>query len=99
MQSPLAVRFQARNNRVGFGRSCKSNLLTMPYLQALRDAQEALGLHNDVGVAAQAFRLDARLHPESWFAAGYLLAHLGMTARAARRALSRLAKTPVFWPR
>lgn len=33
MQSPLAVRFQARNNRVGFGRSCKSNLLTMPKLK------------------------------------------------------------------
>lgn len=72
---------------------------TEPYLQALRDAQEALGLHNDVGVAAEAFRLDAGLHPESWFAAGYLKAHLGVTARAGRRALSRLAKTPVFWPR
>ena len=33
-RSPLVARVLPRSNRAGFGHSCKSNLLTMPYLGA-----------------------------------------------------------------
>lgn len=59
--------------------------------------QEALGLHNDVALAAAAFRADAVERPEAWFAAGYLQAHLAVTARAARRALASLGRGSVWW--
>jgi triphosphatase len=67
------------------------------YLKRLAAAQDALGRHNDVAVAAAAFRADAPSHPAAWFAAGYLQAHLAVTARAARKALSRIAQTASFW--
>lgn len=60
-------------------------------------AQDALGLHHDVAVAAAAFRTDAADHPEAWFAAGYLQAHLAVTARAAHQALARLGRESVWW--
>ena len=62
------------------------------YLQRLGRAQTALGLHNDVAVAGAAFRQDAARHPEAWFAAGWLQAHLAVTARGARKALVRVAE-------
>jgi CHAD domain-containing protein len=67
------------------------------YLRGLSEAQDALGLHNDVAVAAAAFERDAPAHPEAWFAAGYLQAHGALTARAAREALARAAEVPAFW--
>ena len=39
------------------------------YLQQLGAAQDALGAHNDVAVAAAAFRAEAARHPSAWFAA------------------------------
>lgn len=60
-------------------------------------AQDALGLHQDVAVAAQAFRQQAELDPRAWFAAGWLQAHQAATARAAGDALLRLEGVPVFW--
>lgn len=68
-----------------------------PYRRRLAQAQEALGLHHDVAIAAAIFRSEAAGHPEAWFAAGYLQAHLAVTARAARRALASLGTTAVFW--
>lgn len=56
-------------------------------LQRMNAAQDALGHHNDVSVAAAAFRAAAGAEPRAWFAAGYLQAHLSVTARAARKAL------------
>lgn len=67
------------------------------YLDRLVAAQDALGHHTDVGVAAAAFRIEAREQPEAWFAAGYLLAHLAVTARVARKALRGVAGAEVFW--
>lgn len=60
-------------------------------------AQDALGLHQDVVVAAEAFRHQAESDPRAWFAAGWLLAHQAVTARAAGDALLRLQGVPVFW--
>jgi CHAD domain-containing protein len=70
---------------------------TQRYLERLVLAQDALGHHNDVSVAAAAFRAEAREQPEAWFAAGYLLAHRAVTARAARKALRRVRDAEVFW--
>jgi inorganic triphosphatase YgiF len=67
------------------------------YLKSLESAQDALGHHNDVAVAAALFHADAAAHPDSWFAAGYLQGHLPVTARAARKALTEAAQVPCFW--
>ena len=67
------------------------------YLKCTAAAQDALGRHNDVAVAAAAFRADAQMQPASWFAAGYLEAHLAVTARAARKALTQVSQADCFW--
>lgn len=67
------------------------------YLKRLSTAQAALGLHNDVAVAAEAFRGDAVAHPDAWFAAGWLQAHLAVTARKAHKALRKVADSGRFW--
>jgi CHAD domain-containing protein len=67
------------------------------YLRALEPAQDALGLHNDIAVAAERLRATASCDARAWFAAGYLQAHLATTGRAGRKALGRVAGTPVFW--
>jgi triphosphatase len=67
------------------------------YLKRMTAAQDALGRHNDVAVAADAFRADARERPAAWFAAGYLQAHLAVTARAARKALVKSLDEKIFW--
>ncbi|MDO9074476.1 MAG: CHAD domain-containing protein [Rubrivivax sp.] len=63
----------------------------------LAAAQDALGLHQDVAVAAEAFPQEAANDPRAWFAAGWLQAHQAATARAAAAALVRLKGVPVFW--
>jgi len=67
------------------------------YLKNLSKAQKAMGLHNDVAVAAEAFQADAASHPEAWFAAGWLQAHLAVTAHSARKTLTPVAKSSKFW--
>jgi triphosphatase len=67
------------------------------WLKRMNAAQDALGHHNDVAVAAGAFRNEARNQPAAWFAAGFLQAHLAVTARAARRALVRTLDEKCFW--
>jgi triphosphatase len=67
------------------------------YLQQLGAAQDALGSHNDVAVAAAAFRTEAERAPDAWFAAGFLQAHLSVTARAARKALVKAMAQKRFW--
>lgn len=69
------------------------------YAKCLDAAQDALGRHNDVGVAAAAFRAEAPVRPEAWYAAGVLQAHLATTAYAARETLLNLAKAKTCWPR
>ena len=72
---------------------------TRRYLRHLGPAQDALGAHNDIAVAQELFRKDAKKNPDALFAAGYLQAHLGMTAQAAHDALKQVADTPRFWKR
>lgn len=67
------------------------------FAEALVPAQDALGLHNDMAVAAALFRDEAGTDPRAWFAAGYLQARLATSARSSRRALRALARVPGFW--
>jgi CHAD domain-containing protein len=67
------------------------------FAEALAPAQDALGLHNDIAVAAEHFHAEAGRDPRAWFAAGYLQACLATSARSSRRALRALARVPGFW--
>jgi triphosphatase len=67
------------------------------YLKRLTTAQDALGHHNDVVVAADRFRADAECEPASYFAAGYLLAHRDRTAADAHAALADVKDARRFW--
>lgn len=67
------------------------------FVQGLEKAQDALGRHQDVSAAADRFREAAREDPRAWFAAGYLSAHLAVTARAARKALETATRIKAFW--
>jgi inorganic triphosphatase YgiF len=67
------------------------------YLEHLGPAQDALGRHNDVAVAAERFRADAENDPRSWYSAGLLQGHLRITAREAHDALAEVADAKRFW--
>jgi len=66
-------------------------------LKRLRTAQDALGRHNDVAVAMDAFRAHAHADPRAWFAAGFLQATLSSTAAEAARRLRPLRKPAPCW--
>jgi CHAD domain-containing protein len=70
---------------------------TQRYLRRLSPAQEALGHHNDVTVAAAKFLADAQHDPLSLFAAGYLKAHEAVTAHQAHAALAQVTGARCFW--
>jgi len=67
------------------------------YLDALRPAQDALGLYNDLWVAEGLYRREVGLDPRAWFAVGWLCAQRERAARRAARELRRLARAPVGW--
>jgi inorganic triphosphatase YgiF len=70
---------------------------TQRYLRRLSPAQDALGHHNDVTVAAAKFLADAQQDPLSLFAAGYLKAHEAVTARQAHVSLAHVTRARCFW--
>jgi inorganic triphosphatase YgiF len=70
---------------------------TQRYLRRLSPAQDALGHHHDVTVAAAKFLADAQHEPLSLFAAGYLKAHEAVTARQAHAALAKVTLARCFW--
>jgi CHAD domain-containing protein len=70
---------------------------TQRYLRPLSLAQDALGHHNDVTVAAAKFLADAQQDPLSLFAAGYLKAHEAVTARQAHVSLAHVTRARCFW--
>lgn len=74
-----------------------ANKATQRYLRCLSPAQDALGHHNDVAVAAAKFLADAQQDPRSLFAAGYLKAHEAVTARQAHAALAKVTRARRFW--
>ena len=70
---------------------------TRRFLKRMEPAQDALGHHNDVVVAAEKFKADMQRDPQSSFAAGFLVAHRAVTARAARIALDKMMDATRFW--
>ena len=67
------------------------------WTRAVSSAQDALGTHVDRVLAARRFAALAATDPRAWFAAGWLRAKSGRSARAARKALARLRATGAFW--
>jgi inorganic triphosphatase YgiF len=67
------------------------------YVEALRPAQDALGVHNDEAVGLETFRCAVAAQPEAWFAVGWLEARQLESARDCRRALRKVAEAPRFW--
>lgn len=67
------------------------------YLGFLRSAQDALGLHNDIGVAARHFRADGGPGSESHRSADILDQHACSTGRLAQAALRKLSDASPFW--
>ena len=67
------------------------------WMKAVSQAQDALGIHIDRVLAARRFAALAATDPRAWFAAGWLRAKSGRSARAARKALGRLRATGAFW--
>ena len=70
---------------------------TQRFLRRLSPAQEALGHHNDVTVAAAKFLADAQQDSLSLFAAGYLKAYEAVTARQAHASLAHVTRARCFW--
>jgi CHAD domain-containing protein len=74
-----------------------SALAVEKYLDALRSAQDALGMHNDIGVAAGHFRADGKAGSESHRSADILDQHARRTGKSAQVVLRRLSKVSPFW--
>lgn len=67
------------------------------YLKLLRPAQDALGEHNDMLVALDRFRRQAKDNPAALFAVGFLQSRLAITAKACCAALKNVEKARRFW--
>ena len=67
------------------------------FLECLEPAQDALGRHVDIAVAMAHFRTAADTDLRAMFAARYLEAYLGNTARIAQSALREVAQARRFW--
>ncbi|HEX7687279.1 MAG TPA: CHAD domain-containing protein, partial [Burkholderiaceae bacterium] len=67
------------------------------WTRVLGKAQDALGEHVDLALAAQRFERAAAAEPRQWFAVGWLRAESEATARAGRKALRRLREAEPFW--
>ena len=63
----------------------------------LQPAQDALGQHVDLCLAAQRMAAAAVSDPRAWFGVGWLRAQAGESARAGRKSLQRLKRADAFW--
>jgi triphosphatase len=68
-----------------------------PWFKALVAALEALGRYNDLCVAEEHFRAQARPGPGEWFALGWLAARRGPAQAEAARGLRALGERPRPW--
>ena len=60
-------------------------------------ALQALGDLNDLQTAEAAWRTQALIDPQAWFAVGWLGARHDQSTAAAARALARLKQAPRIW--
>jgi inorganic triphosphatase YgiF len=100
---PLAERHRVRKRlkRLRYGAEMLAPLHdageVAAWSRVLRKAQDALGAHVDLALAAQRFERAAAGEPRHWFAVGWLRARSDATARAGRKALRRLREAEPFW--
>ena len=66
-------------------------------LAAVGKALQALGDLNDLQTAEAAWRTQALIDPQAWFAVGWLGARHDQSTAAAARALARLKQAPRIW--
>ena len=69
------------------------------YLDAMGDAQDALGTLNDERIAEAAYRAQAAGQPEAWFGAGWLAGRQPASIETCARALQRVGRAARFWSR
>ncbi len=67
------------------------------YLGPLQPAQDALGAHNDLAVAAQRFTQQGCGDTDAAAAAQFLHGQLALSARRGQRALRGVGRAPRFW--
>lgn len=67
------------------------------FMEALKPAQDALGLHNDELVALHAWQALAGKDGKAWFGVGWLSARRESNARACLKALKGVARARPFW--
>jgi inorganic triphosphatase YgiF len=101
LPDPLRHRARKRVKRLRYGLEFVAPLLRgkalARYLDALGDAQDALGAYNDLVVAHALFESSVAEHPQAWFALGWIAAKRPRVARDCERALKALAKAPRPW--
>jgi len=67
------------------------------YLDELRPAQDALGMHNDSAMAISAYREVADHDGRAWFAVGWLSASRTESALECKAALDKVVRARRFW--
>ncbi|MBI5259936.1 MAG: inorganic triphosphatase [Burkholderiales bacterium] len=96
-------RLRRRIKRLRYGLELLSTLLPRRrlarLLQALREAQDALGDSNDASLALQACRQQVATDPRAWFAVGWLSARAPVLRAASAEAVRPLARRLRVAPR
>jgi CHAD domain-containing protein len=67
------------------------------WIDKVSAAQDRLGKHIDLALAADRFAVAATTDPDAGYAAGWLRAKAESSARAARKSLERLGRAERFW--
>ncbi len=67
------------------------------FLDNWKDAQDALGEHNDQRTAVELFRSTAEQNPNAWFVVGWLEGRQAASVKRCNRALRQASKTVPFW--
>ena len=67
------------------------------FLDKWREAQDALGEHNDQRTAVELFRSSAEQNPNAWFVVGWLEGRQAGSVKRCNRALRQASKTRPFW--
>ncbi|AZY51506.1 CYTH and CHAD domain-containing protein [Bordetella avium] len=93
------LRKRAKRLRYGlaFAESLLPNARLRSYRKQLALVQELLGEINDLAVAAEHYKTQIPLHPQAWFALGWIALRLEQLAQQAQPAFEKLAKDKRFW--
>ena len=67
------------------------------FLDKWKEAQDALGEHNDQRTAAELFRSAAEQNPNAWFVVGWLEGGQAASVKRCNRALRKASSTAPFW--